>query len=345
MLGSDESAGGVQRRRILRSGAALVPAALSAAAPGTAAAAAGRPGGHGTSGTPRGEGGLILPRPTREQDWTAVAAAFGRSGTVTRGAYYHTRFPRTDLYVLSRGIRIAAGLALGSHASFAPYQDGSSLLMGDMVVPETALQRFLDDLHAAGIMITAVHKHLLEHTPALWWVHACAATRQPADLAAQLRTALERSGAPNAETVASTTSAASGSLDLDTDGIDRALGTKGSVNGEVFSAAFARREKISDSGRLLPAGLGSTTAVTFQPLGGGRAAVCGDFAMVAGEVPEALAALRRGGLDLVSLHNHGLDDHPRLFFTHYWAVGDAVRIARGIGAAVALTDVAPVVIG
>ncbi|MER5918528.1 DUF1259 domain-containing protein, partial [Streptomyces sp. NPDC001982] len=67
----------------------------------------------------------------------------------------------------------------------------------------------------------------------------------------------------------------------------------------------------------------------------------GDLALIAGEVQAALVALRRGGVELVELHNHHLTDEPRLFFVHYWAVGDAVRLAQAIRRAVGATNVVP----
>jgi hypothetical protein len=336
MFGSDSRGGGVHRRNLLRSGAVLVPSVLTASSPALSPSSPGAMAGA----DPQAQGRAALtPRQTRTADWDAVAGAFGRPGNLIRGIYYHTPFPRSDLSVVSQGVRVTPGLALASHASFAAYGDGSTLMMGDMVVPESGLQQFLDDLCAAGIMVTAVHKHLLAHTPALWWVHACAVTAAPTTVACGLRAALDRAGTP--PQAATAHKELSG---LDTDGIDAAIGARGTANGEVYTTVFVRREAVVDGGRLLPAGLGASTAVNFQPVGAGRAAVSGDFAMVAGEVPAALAALRRGGLRLVSLHNHGLTDEPRLFFTHFWAVDDAVRIARALHDAVALTNVAPAAI-
>ncbi|MFF8914950.1 DUF1259 domain-containing protein [Streptomyces sp. NPDC015032] len=75
--------------------------------------------------------------------------------------------------------------------------------------------------------------------------------------------------------------------------------------------------------------------------GGGRAALSGDCAMLAGEVQNVLKALRRGGIELVELHNHHLAEGPRLFFTHIWAVGDGVELARAVRAAVDTTNVVP----
>ena len=54
--------------------------------------------------------------------------------------------------------------------------------------------------------------------------------------------------------------------------------------------------------------------------------------MTAGEVQHVLAALRRGGIAVVSLHNHALDDKPRLFYTHFWATGDGVTLAEALRA-------------
>ena len=33
------------------------------------------------------------------------------------------------------------------------------------------------------------------------------------------------------------------------------------------------------------------------------------------------------------MHNHMLDDEPRLIFMHFWAYGDAVDLAKGLKAA------------
>jgi hypothetical protein len=324
MAGMRELLGaGVPRRRLLSSGAALIPAAATTA---PVAASQVRP-------LTRG---LPTARATSPEHWAPVAEAFERPGNLIRGTYYHTAFPRWDLDVLSQGVRVTPGLALASHASFAAYGDGQTLLIGDLVVPEQALQGFLADLLDAGITVTAVHKHLLAQSPELWWVHACATGPKPAETAQALRLALTRAGTP--PPAAHRPAAA---LDLDTAGIDAALGARGNANGEVYTTVFVRREAIVDGGRLLPEGLGSTTAVNFQPLGHGRAAVNGDFAMTADEVAPALAALRRGGLEVAALHNHGLTDEPRLFFTHFWAVEDAVRIAAALRGALGLTNVRP----
>lgn len=250
---------------------------------------------------------------------------------------YHTGLPRRDLVAVSHGVVVEPALALGSHVAFVRYADGGALLMGDVVVTEGELQQFTDVLHEHGIEQTAIHKHLLAQIPDVWWVHVHAHGHDPVVIARGLRAAFDRTGTPSP--------APSGlprPIDVDTTGIDAALGVKGSADDGIYKSTFVRRETVIDGDLVLPSGLGSTTAFNFQPVGGGRAAINGDCAMIAGEVQDVLMALRRAGAELVELYSHGLWDEPRLFFIHFWAVGDGVGLARGLRAAVDATNVVPV---
>lgn len=290
-----------------------------------------------TNGATRGRHrGPVRPVPTALSDWTGVADALGRPGDMRRNVMYHTGFPRRDLLVASRGIVVKQALALGSHVSFVRYADGGSLMMGDMVVAESELQQFSDVLHQQGIGQTAIHKHLLSQHPDVWWVHVHAHGHDPVTSARGLRAALDRTGTPPP-----VPAPPQRHHDLDTAAVDAALGVKGSFDEGVYKSTFVRRETITDGSLVLPPGLGSTSAFSFQPLGGGRAAISGDFCVIAEETQDALGALRRAGFELVELHSHGLTDQPRLFFIHFWAVGDAVELARGLRTAVDVTNVVP----
>ena len=43
---------------------------------------------------------------------------------------------------------------------------------------------------------------------------------------------------------------------------------------------------------------------------------------------------------MTALHNHMLDDEPRLFFMHFWANDDAQKLAKGLRAALDKVNVA-----
>ncbi|MER7026865.1 MULTISPECIES: DUF1259 domain-containing protein [Streptomyces] len=267
--------------------------------------------------------------PTVESDWGGVARALGRGGNMLRGTIYHTGYARRDLSVVSDGVLVRPGLALGAHVSFVRYADGSAMAMGDVVITEEEMQGAIDGWQAHGIALTALHKHLLAQYPDIWWAHVHGHGGDVEALARGLRAGFDRTGTPPPAPPGPSLP-----LELDTAGIEAALGTRGTVEDGVFKCLFVRRETVCSGPLVLPAGLGSTCAFIFQPVGGGRAALAGDFAMTADEVQSVLEVLRRGGIRLVELHNHHLDESPRLFFTHFWAVGDAVALARTLRRAV-----------
>ncbi|WP_432181858.1 DUF1259 domain-containing protein [Streptomyces sp. NBC_00063] len=319
MTGDEQAV--TSRRRVLAA-AALAPV-LAGAGP---ASAGGMP-----------EGAMVKPVTTTLSHWAAVAKVLGRSGSLLRGTTYHTPYPRDDLHVVVEGnIVITPELALGAHVAFVRYADGSTMCMGDVAVTEKELQRVVDAWQANGIALTALHKHLPAQRPDVWWVHVHGHGQDELALARALRAGFDRTGIPPA-----TPSGPPSPVALDIAGIEAALGAKGSSDGVVYKVVFARRETIHDGHLVLPSGLGATSAFIFQPLGKGRAALSGDCVMLAEEVQSVLGALRRGGIQLVELHNHHLTESPRLFFTHFWAVGDAVELAKALRPAVDATNVVP----
>ncbi|TDX82551.1 uncharacterized protein DUF1259, partial [Amycolatopsis arida] len=281
-------------------------------------------------------GPVAEPVTTQDSDWEGVAEALGRSGTLSNGTVYRVGFPRRDLSVTSKDVAVTPGLALGSYVVFARYPDGQTMMMGDLVVTEDELPRVTDALHANGIGQTAVHKHLLDHQPPVWWTHYHAEGDDPVALARGVKAALDVTATPPA-----TEPATPGPIELDTAAIDEAMGSKGTNDGGIYKFSFARQETVSVHGKALPPAMGVTTAINFQPTGGGRAAINGDFAMTADEVQNVIQALRAGGIEIVEVHNHALDDEPRLFYMHFWAHDDAAKLATTLRDAVDAHKVKP----
>jgi hypothetical protein len=118
------------------------------------------------------------------------------------------------------------------------------------------------------------------------------------------------------------------------------FGVKGTNNGGIYQFSIARAEPIDDGGMPMPPGpMGLATAINFQPTGGGKAAITGDFVLVAKEVPLVLKALRENRIEVTAVHNHMLDEQPRLFFVHFWANDDAKKLAQGLKAALANVNI------
>jgi hypothetical protein len=84
--------------------------------------------------------------------------------------------------------------------------------------------------------------------------------------------------------------------------------------------------------------MGLGTAINFQPTGGGKAAITGDFVLLGSEVNPVLRALRQHGIEVTALHSHMIEDSPHVFFMHFWANDDAVKLAQGVKAALDLAN-------
>ncbi|MCC3767592.1 DUF1259 domain-containing protein [Streptomyces sp. UNOC14_S4] len=279
---------------------------------------------QGDDQRPERNGNGSAPVPTTEKDWKPVADGLGRSGTLMDKTVYRVPLARKDLKVTSHDVEIKPGLALSGYAAFAKYGDGT-LLMGDLVVTEDELPKVTDALQKAGIEQTAVHKHLLEQSPAVWWTHIHG-MGDPATLAKGVKTALDVTGIP----APSPAPSSQPPVDLDTAAIDAALGRKGTEDGGIYKFTAGRKDTVTDGRHILPTGLGVSTGINFQPLGDKKAAINGDFVMTADEIQNVIRALRKGDIDIVELHHHTLKEQPRLFYMHFWSTGDGATLAKSL---------------
>jgi hypothetical protein len=266
----------------------------------------------------------------QEVDWQKVDDAFGRRPAVTDDVHRYG-FPRSDLNVTLDGVTIRPALALGGWVAFKPMH-GGAMVMGDLVLLETEINPVMLKLIEGGLDITAVHNHLLGASPATFYMHV-GGHGEPARMAAVIRDALAASQTP---LVAPAAAAPSPAVDLDTAQLDQLIGVKGQANGGVYQFAVPRRDAITEGGmQIAPAGpMGLATAINFQPTGSGKAAVTGDFVLTGEEVNPVIRALRASGIDVTAVHSHMLDEQPRLFFLHFWANDDALKLGRGLRAAI-----------
>jgi len=262
-------------------------------------------------------------------DWQKVDEVLGRKPAVG-GDVHRYGFPRTDLAVTLDGVSIKPALALGGWVAFKPAH-GGVMVMGDLVLLDSEINPVMAKMIADGLEITAVHNHLLRANPETFYMHV-SGHGDPVKIATAIRDGLAESKTPL--TVAASTSPPP-AVDLDTAQLDQIIGVKGKANGGVYQFGVPRRDPIKEEGMALsPAGpLGVATGIGFQPTGGGKAAITGDFVMTAEEVNPVIMALRTHGIEVTALHSHMLDEEPRLFFMHFWANDDAIKLAKGLRAA------------
>jgi uncharacterized protein DUF1259 len=262
-------------------------------------------------------------------DWQKVDDVLGRKPAVS-GDVRRYGFPRSDLSVTLDDVTIKPALALGGWVAFKPMH-GGAMVMGDLVLLQTEVRPVMAKMVEGGIEITAVHNHLLRANPQTFYMHI-AGQGDPEKLATVIHDALAASKTPLTVAAAASPPPA---IDLDTAQLDQIIGVKGKDNGGVYAFAVPRRDAVSEGGmEVAPAGpMGVAQGINFQPTGGGKAAITGDFVLTGDEVNPVIKALLTNGIEVTAVHSHMLDEQPRLFFMHFWANDDAVKLAKGLRAA------------
>jgi hypothetical protein len=262
-------------------------------------------------------------------DWTPVGNAIGVQGKVQPDGVYRIGLPRTDLHVKLDGVNLKPSFALGSYLVFLSTGGSNAMMMGDVVLTEREVEPVMLKLEQGGIEITALHNHLIGEKPQVMYMHVMG-SGNAVQLAQAAHAALVLSKTP---LKAAPAKAKDATVPFDTAALDAAIGSAGKVDGGVYKFSIAPKYTVTSGGMTLPPSMGTTTALAFQPLGGkSKAAITGDFALLATQVNPVIRALRAHNIDVTALHSHMLDAQPTVFFMHFFAKGDALTLAHGLRA-------------
>src|SRR5712664_3246071 len=266
-------------------------------------------------------------------DWKAVEQALGKAGSMQPGDVYKVSLPRSDLKVTVNGVQLKPALALGSWVAFKNAGDMTTV-MGDLVLTEDEVTPVMTKLEEGGVEPTALHNHVLHESPRVMYMHIHA-MGDAVKVAKTIHDALALSKTPFAAPAAAPPNQ---DLGIDTRQIDQIMGQTGKLNGVVFQYSIARADDVTDTAmngkaEIISPAMGVAQAINFQPTGGGKAAITGDFVLIASEVNPLIKALRDNGIEVTALHSHMLTDSPHLFFMHFWANDDARKLAHGLRAA------------
>jgi hypothetical protein len=278
--------------------------------------------------------GLLLQAKSQApMDWKAVDGVLGRSGNL-QGEAYRVGFPRNDLHVTVGAVTVRPALALGSWVAFKQTDDTTAMLMGDLVLLESEVGPVIDALQRGGVEQTALHNHLINERPNVVYLHIGGRGR-PVALATAVHEALGQTKTPPPPPPARVAPP----VDLDTVQLAQVLGVHGRANGGVYQVGVPRAGEVTLDGVVVPPAMGVATAINLQATGATTAVATGDFVLIAGEVNPVARALRANGIAVTALHSHMLNETPRLLFMHFWGEGDALKVARGLRAALDQMDI------
>ena len=261
----------------------------------------------------------------RQLNVDGIAKAIGKEGDLT-GEMYKVSFPRSDLTVKAGDVVIKPALALVNWAAFIK-SDSNAITYGDLVLLDDEINPAISKLEDNGIELSALHNHLLHENPRVMYIHFVGRGDE-VEMAKGIREALAVTKTP----LHPITSGPEAKPDLAKE-IEGIIGYPGSMGGGVFHINVPRNDiHVAAMGAAIPSYMGMNTPLNFQ-LDGNNAAINGDFILRPAEVNPVIKALRANGIEIASVHNHMLDEEPRLIFMHFWAYGDAVDLAKGLKAA------------
>ncbi len=247
-------------------------------------------------------------------------------GTENNGEYKIV-VAQNDLKIMVDGFQIIPPMGLGSWAAFSPAKNGA-MVMGDVIVTEEDLWPVQQEVIKQGLTITAIHNHFVRNTPNVMYMHI-GGMGKGEELAAKVKAVFDkvadsRGGNPANGMKAEVENS------LDTAMIAEILGHSGELNRGVYKVTIGRPDvDLMEHGAPVSTFMGFNTWASWQGTPE-RAAVAGDFTMLADEVAPVIKALVENDIEVVAVHNHMVHEEPRIFFLHYWGVGNAEKLAKGL---------------
>ncbi|MGZ3939659.1 MAG: DUF1259 domain-containing protein, partial [Flavisolibacter sp.] len=245
---------------------------------------------------------------------------------------YKITIPQNDLSIEVDGFKIIPAMGLSTWIDFAPAQ-GGTMIMGDLVLTEADLKPVQREVISQGLTITAIHNHFVRNHPNVMYMHVGGSGSTEA-LAAKAKAVLDKIKESRGVDPAKG-NASSGTVDnsLNIAELDKILQYKGEMSKGVYKYTIGRPDvQLREHGIPVTTFMGFNTWAAFQG-SPDHAAVAGDFTMTEDEVAPVIKTLVENGIEVVAVHNHMVHEQPRIFFLHYWGVGNAEQLAKGLRAA------------
>jgi hypothetical protein len=263
-------------------------------------------------------------------DVETIEKITGMKGKLSNGEYKIT-IPQNDLRVDVDGFKIIPAMGLGTWTAFSPTTNGA-MVMGDLVLTEKDIKPVQKTIIEQGLDITAIHNHFVRNQPNIVFMHI-GGSGNTESMAAKVKAVLDAIKNSRGENPAAAP-ADSVSTTIDVSKLDAILGKRGEWSKGVYKYTIGRPDvSLKDHGMGVSTYMGFNTWAAWQG-SPEHAAVAGDFTMLENEVGPVLKALIENGIEVVALHNHMVHEQPKIFFLHYWGVGNAEQLAKALKSAI-----------
>ena len=119
--------------------------------------------------------------------------------------------------------------------------------------------------------------------------------------------------------------------------IKKIFSQEGTTGGGVFKFTFPRFDLIVGiSDIIIEPDLALTSWVAFNHLGR-HSMLMGDLVLLESEIGPVMSSLFENGIEVTALHNHLLNESPRIMYLHIKGEGDTIKLAQSVRNALSLT--------
>jgi hypothetical protein len=259
-------------------------------------------------------------------DTSRIEQLTGAKGKLDRNeGVFKVSVPRSDLAVTVGGVKLTPPSGLTSWAAFGPIGSGA-MVMGDMVLTEDQVNPVMSTALESGLEVTALHNHFLGESPRVMFMHVggSGSVQHLAEAVGKVFARIKEPGVP-----VPTADITPAQEQLEPESIAAILGHRGDFLGGVYKVTVGRKAYMR--GHPIGTTMGVNTWAAFSG-SNERTVVDGDFAMLESELQPVLKALRHADIQIVAIHQHMTGETPRIMFLHFWGIGRAEDLARGVRA-------------
>lgn len=112
--------------------------------------------------------------------------------------------------------------------------------------------------------------------------------------------------------------------------VETIFGRKGKVQGDMLKITLPRTDLSVKVGEVaIEPGLALTSWIAFKGTGK-NAMMMGDLVLLEGEVNLVMSQLIAKGIEVTALHNHILNESPKIMYLHFSGNGDPAKLAEGM---------------
>jgi hypothetical protein len=225
------------------------------------------------------------------------------------------------------GVPIKAPFQLNHDFFFQPLGDKLAFFNGDVCLKPSEVDPVIDALFESNLVFQALHQHFYDFDPPVWFIHF-RGLGDPSKLAKAVRHVLDATATPLPQTKPTNPT-----TPLDVHRLVKTLGGEAEVESNgVVTVDVGRADKITIADVDVAPETNISTNIQFQSLDGTdtNVAVAPDMSMTSAEIQPVIRLLRKYGFDVGCLYNQETNEHPQLYFSHAFKVGNPYTIAAEV---------------